>query len=133
MIELLVVILIIGILAMIAIPAFLGQKSKADDATAKSQARTAQTAMETVGTDNSGDYSSGTVSQLQSIEPTLKDTGTSTLSEPTAPGPTSYSVVSTANNTGDSFTITRSGQTISRTCSAGSGLGAPGGCVNGTW
>ena len=47
LIELLVVILIIGILAAIALPAFLNQRGKAQDAEAKSQVRTVQTAMET--------------------------------------------------------------------------------------
>ncbi|MFI5008679.1 MAG: type II secretion system protein, partial [Solirubrobacterales bacterium] len=56
LIELLVVILIIGILAAIAIPAFLNQKSKATDASAKTQVRTAETAMETYSTDHSGEY-----------------------------------------------------------------------------
>ena len=51
LIELLVVILIIGILAAIALPAFLNQRSKAQDTEAKSAARTAQTAMETYYTD----------------------------------------------------------------------------------
>ena len=51
LIELLVVILIIGILAAIALPAFLNQRSKAQDTEAKSAARTAQTAMETFYTD----------------------------------------------------------------------------------
>ena len=52
LIELLVVILIIGILAAIALPAFLNQREKAQDSEAKSDARTAQTAMETLYTDN---------------------------------------------------------------------------------
>ena len=52
LIELLVVILIIGILAAIALPAFLNQREKAQDSEAKSNVRTAQTAMETYYTDN---------------------------------------------------------------------------------
>ena len=52
LIELLVVILIIGILAAIALPAFLGQRARAQDTEGKTAVRQAQTAMETFYTDN---------------------------------------------------------------------------------
>jgi type IV pilus assembly protein PilA len=52
LIELLVVILIIGILAAIALPAFLNQREKAQDSEAKTGARTVQTALETYYSDN---------------------------------------------------------------------------------
>ena len=75
LIELLVVILIIGILAAIAIPAFLSQTSKANDASAKTQARNRRrrrrrrTRPKTTGTSRAA-----TLAALQEIEPTLKDT-----------------------------------------------------------
>src|SRR4051812_12443522 len=68
LIELLVVILIIGILAAIALPAFLNQREKAQDSEAKTGARTAQTALETMYTDDQS-YTNGTVVNLVKIEP----------------------------------------------------------------
>src|SRR5208282_4050945 len=68
LIELLVVILIIGILAAIAIPSLLSQKSKAYDASAKSLAASAQTTAETIGTDNSGSYEKVTPAEIHSYE-----------------------------------------------------------------
>src|SRR4051812_4892526 len=73
LVELLVVMLILGILAAIAIPAFLNQRSKANDSDAKSAANTAQEAIETLSTDNNGSYASanGNPAALTAIEPTL--------------------------------------------------------------
>jgi len=73
LIELLVVMLILGILAAIAIPAFFNQREKATDAQAKSAARTAETAMETYATENEGHYDGATPEILHGIETTLVD------------------------------------------------------------
>jgi type IV pilus assembly protein PilA len=75
LIELLVVMLILGILAAIAIPAFFNQREKATDAQAKSAARTAETAMETYATENGGSYAGVTSAELHTIEPTLVAAG----------------------------------------------------------
>src|SRR3954463_16095037 len=73
LIELLVVMLILGILAAIALPAFFNQKSKAGDAKAKETAHSAQVAMETCSTENTGgSYSTCSKEVLEGIEPTLK-------------------------------------------------------------
>src|SRR5438034_9431684 len=72
MIELLVVILIIGILAAIAIPSFLSQKSKASDSSAGELARTAGTKAETYATDNGGIYTGMNAAELQKYEPTIQ-------------------------------------------------------------
>src|ERR1700681_3871368 len=72
LIELLVVILIIGILAAIAIPSFLNQKSKASDAAAKELAHSAQVVAETIATDNAGSYALLTPTLLNTYESTIQ-------------------------------------------------------------
>src|ERR1700742_3390772 len=72
LIELLVVMLILGILAAIALPAFFNQKDKAGDSKAKENAHTAQVAMETCATENNGQYTKCNEAALELIEPTIK-------------------------------------------------------------
>ncbi len=71
LIELLVVMLILGILAAIAIPAFFSQKDKANDAGAKAMARSAETAAETLSTDNGGSYDEVSPANLKAVEDTI--------------------------------------------------------------
>ena len=121
LIELLVVILIIGILAAIAIPSFLSQKNKANDASAKSFARNMQTAEETYFTDNNT-YAT-TLAQLQGIEVSLNDLP-NPATPPTVSGATAtgYTVTATSKS-GVSYSILRvSTGAVSRSCTpAGSG------------
>ena len=77
LIELLVVVLIIGILAAIAIPAFLGQKKGAQDANAKSLLRNSAIALESYYSDNQSFDTPATVgtvltiADLTAIEPNI--------------------------------------------------------------
>ena len=128
LIELLVVILIIGILAAIALPAFLNQRGKAQDTEAKTEARTMQTAMETVYTDEQ-DYTKGnTVALLKAVEPAI-GSGKSTPSVGTV-AIDSYQVASTSK-TGNKFTITKDNAgNVVRSCTATSKYGCP---STGSW
>jgi type IV pilus assembly protein PilA len=135
LVELLLVILIIGIMAAISIPSFLNQRGKAYDAAAKSNVVNAQGTEEIYATDNNGSYASDTLSatdigSLASIEPSLKSAPYVTA---TANGTAGYTLVTTAESTGDVFTLVNSHGVVTKTCTVGSGPGNQGGCVGGTW
>jgi type IV pilus assembly protein PilA len=132
LIELLVVILIIGILAAIAIPLFLNQTAKANDAAAKSQLSTAATTMQTCATDNSGDYTNCGTGTIKSEEPSLSDANQAVLSVVSS-GQQGYVLTSTVVHTGDVFTLSENNGVESRSCTSSHTAPANGGCANDTW
>jgi type IV pilus assembly protein PilA len=129
LIELLVVMLILGILAAIAIPAFFNQRDKGTDAQAKAAARTAQTAIETYATENQGEYTDATPEILAGIEDTLvtEEGADNEITVPAA-GAETYEVSATSG-TGNTFTIEReAGGNVTFSCANEAGEQGDGGC-----
>src|SRR5436305_4958249 len=135
LIELLVVMLILGILAAIALPAFFNQKEKAGDAKAKEYVHSAQVAMETYGTEHGGKYpapGTGTLKgELERIEPTLTNAHI-TAAEPKGTGGEGYKVTVEGAKATQTFSVERAPATgvLSFTCTVGGTGGCP---TGGNW
>jgi len=126
LIELLIVILIIGILAAIALPAFLGQRSKGQDSDAKSAARNLVSAVESFYATNQ--TYGGAAASTDVTTSGVFGSGNGQASLPTATA-TGYTIVGQSAS-GNRFTITKSGSTVTRTCTTTSTGACPSG---GTW
>ena len=114
LIELLVVILIIGILAAIALPAFLGQRSKGQDSSAKSAARNLVSSVESFYATNKTYVGAEDDDDVKKSGVLGTGNGEATIPTATTAG---YTIVGKSAS-GNNFTITKTGSdgTVSRTC-----------------
>jgi type IV pilus assembly protein PilA len=133
LIELLVVILIIGILAAIALPAFLGQREKGQDSDAKSNARNLVSHMESCFAQTQDYTNCETSSDVdQSGLPVGGGVGEVDV---TTAGTDNYTIVATSKadsgGANHEFTITKTDGELEKpyTCTPAD----EGGCSNGEW
>lgn len=113
LIELLIVILIIGVLAAIALPAFVGQRSKGEDSSAKSAARNLVSAIETYYASNKTYVGATADTDVQNSGVLGTGDGEADV---TAASATGYTIVGKSSS-GNLFTIQKAGGTVTRTCS----------------
>ena len=148
LIELLVVVLIIGILAAIALPTFLGQQKKGQDASAKSNARNLVSHVEScfadsqdyTGCDTPTEVPNTGLNFVASTGGSLPADGEVAVTASAHTGGDSYTIVSKSKS-GNYFSISRStAGVISHSCGTGmsatgtaSGTTTDGSCKSGTW
>ena len=131
LIELLVVILIIGILAAIALPAFLGQRAKGQDGSAKSNARNLVSHIESCYTQKQAYTACVTAANLN---PTGLDIGTGTGQVNATSSSAQVYEVTAKSKSQNTFTITKNPDgTSTRACATSGGGTANGGCNGSSW
>jgi type IV pilus assembly protein PilA len=117
LIELLVVILIIGILAAIALPAFLNQRGKAQDTEAKTMARTAQTTMESEYADAQSYAALADAADLNDVEPSIQPTDNGKAFVSGVVSSDDAYTVTVTSATGNTFEIDKADTgVVTRTC-----------------
>jgi len=131
LIEVLVVCLIVALLAAIALPTFLGQQHKAQDADAKSNARNLVSHVEACDS-SSQDYTQcDTVAELGTTGLPLVDgapVADATVGVASAT-PISFTVTAQSRHNSNTFSIRRTaGGVVEHLCT-----GTGGGCTSGTW
>jgi type IV pilus assembly protein PilA len=134
LVELLVVILIVGILAAIALPVFIGQQRKGQDADAKSNARNLVSHVEAcraatedyTGCDTVAELEAGASTGLPLVDGAPTTDGTVGVEAATKD---TYTVTARSRNASSTFSIERSpAGNLVRSCS-----GSGGGCRGGSW
>jgi type IV pilus assembly protein PilA len=133
LIELLVVMLILGILAAIALPAFFNQKEKAGDAKAKEYVHTAQVAAETWSTENSGLYTAPEdkfIEKLKAVEPALSNAPFVAAETKALESGKGYEITMEGSSSTQKFTVKRSATGIEYICVAKGTGGCP---TTGDW
>lgn len=134
LIELLVVMLILGILAAIALPAFFNQREKAGDAKAKETVHTAQVAIETYATEHNGSYEGADNKELHLIEPSLPEKEEEkpkiTVVDTAGTDPGYELTVTSESASGNTFSVENDKGTLKYTCNTGGNGGCP---TGGEW
>ncbi len=110
MVELLVVILIIGILAMIALPAFVGQRLKGQDTEAQQTIRTVATALAAYETEKS--TYDATRAELVAVEPAVDEATDDLVIDGTGDGYT----ITERSESDTEFTLVRDDGAVTRSC-----------------
>lgn len=118
LIEVLIVVMVIGLLAAIALTTFVGQSHKAQDTSAKSNARNMVTEVESCYAQQQ-DYGRCTTAAGSDLDHDIPDTTVTSASR------NNFLVTATSRND-NTFSVERTGATVARSCTRGGST--QGGC-----